>query len=72
MVVKAVKVIGEAVLKVKFSVDLVDITEAEFEALSERKQDELIDSAIDWSNETRNAEVDEFDVWEYREWDKEK
>lgn len=64
-----IEVYGVAVLKTNFSVEL-DMTESEFEALSERKQDLLIDDAINWPDATRNAEVDEFDVWEFREIEK--
>ncbi len=58
-------VYGQAILKVDFDVNL-PISEEEFEQLSERQQDELIDSHINWHDATRNAEVDEFDVYEYR------
>lgn len=61
-----IKVTGIAKLKVPFEVNL-DITEAEFETMSDRKSDELIENAIDWHSATRNAETDEIDVWEYEE-----
>lgn len=61
-----IEVYGKAILKVDFNVEL-DMSEDEFEALSEKKQDALIDSKINWHSTLRSAEVDEFDVYEFRE-----
>ncbi|MBO1909723.1 hypothetical protein [Sporosarcina sp. 6E9] len=62
----AINVYGNAVLKARFSVEL-DMTEEEFEALTEHQKDNLVDSKIDWHNAMQGAEVDEMDIWEYRE-----
>lgn len=59
--VKMIEVVGEATLKVRYSVEL-DITEEEFDNLSERKQDALIDEAINWHETLKNAETDEIEV----------
>lgn len=61
-----IKVSGEVTLKVRYAINL-DMSEAEFESLSEKKQNELIDEAIDWQDATRSAEVDEIDVWDIEE-----
>ena len=58
-----IKVSGEVALKVRYAVKL-NMTEEEFDALSERKQNELIDGAINWHDELRNAETDEIEVWD--------
>lgn len=56
-----IKVTGTARLTVWYGVEL-DISEEEFDALSERKQNELLDGAIDWREVCRGAELDEIDV----------
>jgi len=63
---KETRVYGEVILKVPFDV-ILNISEQEFERLSERQQDALIDEHIDWYEATRSGEVDEFDVYEYGE-----
>lgn len=55
-----------ATLKVPYTVNL-DMTADEFEALSERKQDELLDEAIDWMDGARSAEVDDIEVYDYED-----
>lgn len=60
------KVTGVATLRVPYSVKL-DMTAEEFGNLSERKQDELLDEAIDWMDATRSAEVDEIEVFDYED-----
>ena len=57
---------GEAKLKVPYKVQL-NMTVEEFDALPERKQNELIEEAIDWRDATRSAETDEIDVWDINE-----
>lgn len=56
-----IEVTGEATLKVKYSVEL-DISEDEFENLSERKQDEMIEDAINWHEILKNAETNEIEI----------
>lgn len=58
-----IQITGEAKVKARFVVQL-DMTEEEFYALPQRKQDELIDDKIDWHNTVRNGETDDIDVWE--------
>lgn len=62
----AIKVEGQAKLKVSFSVNL-EMTEAEFESKTEREQDEIIENAINWHDALPNSETDEIDVWDYAE-----
>ncbi|WP_400194642.1 hypothetical protein [Lysinibacillus telephonicus] len=61
-----IKIRGQATLKVDFAVEL-NISEEEFETFSVKKQNMLIDEAIDWRNTLRNAETDDIEVWEYEE-----
>lgn len=63
---KRTRVVGQAILKVDFTVDL-PIREEEFEDLSRKKQDELLTSTINWSEVMNSSEVDEFDIDEYME-----
>lgn len=56
-----ITVTGDATLRVQYAVDL-DMTEEEFDSLSERKQNELIAESIDWHSIMRNAEVNGIDV----------
>lgn len=60
------KVQGTATLRVNYAVE-VQYTEAQWEALSEKKQNEILDSAIDWAEACRNADVDDIDVDNYQE-----
>jgi hypothetical protein len=56
-----IKVIGSIKLRGNYEVEL-DMTEAEFDALSEREQNEEIEDAIDWRNFLDNCDTDEIDV----------
>jgi hypothetical protein len=56
-----IEVSGTATLKTIFTVDL-NMTEKEFDALSEEKQNELLDGLIDWLDVCKSAEVDEFEI----------
>ncbi|OIJ17075.1 hypothetical protein BKP37_00610 [Anaerobacillus alkalilacustris] len=58
---KKITVSGEVRLRVSYQVEL-NMSEQEFDALSEREQNEHLENAIDWLEAGRNAEVDEFDV----------
>lgn len=60
------KVQGTATLRVNYAVE-VQYTEAQWEALSEKKQNEILDAAIDWAEACRNAGVDDIDVDDYQE-----
>lgn len=62
-----IKVSGEVTLKVRYTIELKNMTAEQFDALSERQQNALIDETIDWSNELRNAETDEIEVWDVDE-----
>ena len=57
-----VKISGQATLSVPFLVKL-DMTSEEFEALSESKQNEILEESIDWMSTMRNAETEDIDVW---------
>lgn len=61
-----IKITGEVTLKVNYAVKL-DMTAEQFEGLSERKQNELIEEGIDWHNELRNAQTDDIEVWDIDE-----
>lgn len=52
-----IRVSGRANMKVEYSTEL-DMTEEEFDALSQQKQDSLIDAHVDWKEVTRSAEVE--------------
>lgn len=56
-----IEVTGRATLKVPYKVRL-NITEEQFDAMSERQQNELLDSTIDWHSTMSSAEADDFDV----------
>ena len=58
-----IKVNGEARLVVKYEVE-INMTEEEFENLSQRQQDAILEELIDWREECKNAEVDEIEVWD--------
>ena len=60
------QVYGSVKLEVRFDIEL-DMTEDEFENLSQKEQDYLIETSIDWNDTMRNAEIDEVDVWEFRQ-----
>jgi hypothetical protein len=56
-----IKVSGSLRLRGNFEVEL-HLTEEEFDALSEREQNEEIEGVIDWRNWTGNAELYDLDV----------
>lgn len=56
-----IRITGQATLKVPYAVTL-SMTEAQFDALSERKQNEIIDSTIDWHSSVQNADTDDIDI----------
>ncbi|KYG92029.1 hypothetical protein A0U40_03565 [[Bacillus] sp. KCTC 13219] len=58
------RVTGEAKLKVRYEVQL-PITEAEFEAMSERQANTLIEEHIDWLVTLSSAETEDIEVWDY-------
>lgn len=60
------KVQGVATLRVNYDVE-VPYSEVQWEALSEKKQNEILDAAIDWAEVCRNADVDDIDVDDYQE-----
>lgn len=60
------KVTGEATLKVRYVVNL-PCSEEQFEALSEREAQAILDEHIDWSATLSSAETDDIDVWDYEE-----
>lgn len=60
----ATEVKGVAKLRVPYSVK-TDMPASIFEQLSASQQDELIDGAINWLEATRNAEVDEIEVYDF-------
>lgn len=61
-----IRVSGSAKLRVEYSVDL-DMTEGEFDNLSEREQNGIIDEAIEWMDACRGGETDDIDVYEIEE-----
>lgn len=56
-----IRVMGTANLRINYEVQL-NMTEVEFDSLTELKQNEVIESAIDWFDVYRSAEVDEIEV----------
>lgn len=60
------KVQGTATLRVNYDVE-VPYSEVQWETLSEKKQNEILDAAIDWAEVCRNADVDDIDVDDYQE-----
>lgn len=54
---------GEAKIRVDYSVEL-DMTEEQWDSLSEKKQNEILDSAIDWMYACRSGEVDNIEVYD--------
>ncbi|MEJ8548187.1 hypothetical protein [Brevibacillus borstelensis] len=55
-----IRVVGEATLKVRFWVDL-PMSEEEFDRLTERSQNKLLEDHIDWRSACQGADVD--DIW---------
>ncbi|WP_342472372.1 hypothetical protein MHH70_01780 [Metasolibacillus sp. FSL H7-0170] len=64
LVLSMLRVTGEAKLKVRYEVQL-PITEAEFEAMSERQANALIEEHIDWLVTLSSAETEDIEVWDY-------
>jgi thiamine pyrophosphokinase len=52
---------GSADMRVNYRIAL-DMSEGEFDSLSEKAQNAIIENAIDWYNECRNGEVTSIDV----------
>lgn len=61
-----ITVSGRFELRGHYSVEL-DITEEEFDAMTTRKQNELLDSSIDWEDTYRQAELSDIEVDEVSE-----
>lgn len=59
---------GTAKLRVNYTVE-IPYTEKEWEALGWQKQNEILDSMIDWAEVCRNAETDDIDVDDYQEFE---
>lgn len=56
-----IRVEGEAILKVRFLVEL-PMSEEAFDALSQRAQNQLLDNHIDWNSACRDAELDDISI----------
>lgn len=56
-----IRVSGTAKLRVEYSVNL-DMTEEQFDAMSEREQTELLDRKIDWMDACSSGELYDLDV----------
>lgn len=65
-----IKIKGTVTLSGDFEV-VLDMTEEEFDALSNEEQNEELESAIDWRNVFENSETDGIDVWDLDEVDEE-
>lgn len=61
-----IKVSGRITLSIDYTVKL-NMTEEQFDNLSERQVNKLIDESIDWHNAMNNAEVEDVDVWDLEE-----
>jgi hypothetical protein len=61
-----IKVSGLVKVSASFEVEL-DMTEDEFDALSDRQQEELLEGVIDWRDTLESSETDSIDVWELEE-----
>jgi hypothetical protein len=62
-----IKVSGSITLRGNFEVEL-DMTEEKFDALSERKQNEAIENAMDWRNWLDSTDqLDDVDVYDVKE-----
>ena len=61
-----IKVHGTAELEVDFIVQL-NMSEEQFESLSEREQTNAIDEAVDWRGIMQSAELRHIDVWDLEE-----
>lgn len=56
-----IKVIGTLTMRGDYVVHL-DMTEEDFDALSEQEQNDEINDAVDWRNWIENAEIHDIDV----------
>lgn len=56
-----IRVSGTARVDVDWEIEL-DMTEEEFDDLSEREQNEIIDRDVDWYEACRNGSVDAIEV----------
>lgn len=65
-----IRVNGVARLRVDYSVDL-NMTIDEWESMSTRKVNELLDSSIDWYDVVRGAETEDMDIEDVEEIDEE-
>lgn len=63
---KKITVIGTAYLRVDYSVEL-PMSETDFDALPAEMQNDLLETHIDWLEECKQAEVQDFDVDEIEE-----
>lgn len=61
-----IKITGVAKLSVPFEVEL-NMSEEEFDDLTERQQNDLLDNHIDWMEVCRGGEVDDIDVYDLEE-----
>jgi hypothetical protein len=61
-----IKVSGEAMLRVPYEVEL-DMTESEFNGLSDDEANDVLEGSIDWKNACRSAETDNIDIWDIEE-----
>ena len=61
-----IKVHGTAALEVDFIVQL-NMSEEQFDSLSERAQTNAIDEAIDWRGIMQSAELKDIDIWDLEE-----
>ncbi|HLG26730.1 MAG TPA: hypothetical protein VI423_03000 [Paenisporosarcina sp.] len=57
----AIRVSGSAKLRVGYTVEL-EMTEEDFDNLSEGQQNEIISDSINWGDIMSDAEVDDIDV----------
>lgn len=57
----SIEVVGSLKLRANYRVTL-DMTEEEFDRLSEREQNDEINDMIDWKDVLDNSDLDELDV----------
>ncbi|MGO4951992.1 hypothetical protein [Paenibacillus sp. S25] len=56
-----INIYGTATVYVDYEVKL-DLTEEQFSELTEKEQNELLQSAIDWQEALRNGQTDDIEV----------
>ncbi|PNQ83093.1 hypothetical protein [Paenibacillus sp. F4] len=56
-----IRISGTATVRVDYEVE-IELTEDKFYELTEKKQTELLESAIDWWDALRNGQTDEIEV----------